>query len=118
MPQLDKFQQLASDAQFAVAVLGNLHTGDLELVNLGATSSADEQRGWRERRLGFIGVVGLIDGVPEVALAEVIDAETLSALSRAFARCVRNEVNARLQPSGDGVEWLKRLYSLPDEREN
>jgi hypothetical protein len=82
---MDKFQQLAWDAEYAVAVLANLDTNDTQFVDLqpGATDAA---RTFAGRGLTFVGVVGLVNGKPRIALEVEMDAEILA---QAFMQHVR-----------------------------
>jgi len=61
--------------------------------------------------LGWVGVIGMVDDMPQVSLEHVPDDPgCLSALSAAFVRYCNSLT------TGDEVEWLERLYALPDVR--
>ncbi len=115
---MDKFEQLVAAAQFPVCILGNLRS-DFELVDLQSEPmSEDAKRDLSKRGMCFVGVIGLVEGVPRVALAEPLDAMTATALSQAFVQRIEDKINGILAPKGDSVEFLDRLYMLPDTREN
>jgi hypothetical protein len=114
---LDKFQQLAWDATYAVCILGNPEASDFELVELGTTPLTEEhRRRLSERGMGFVGVFGIVNGVPHVALAVPLDERATSALSQALVQRSEDAINAVEEAIGDSTEFLKRLYTLPDNR--
>jgi hypothetical protein len=85
---VDKFEQLARDAEYAVAILANLDTHDTQFVDLQAVPT-DAARTFAGRGLDFVGVVGLVKGQPRVALAVELDAESITAITQAFIHHVR-----------------------------
>jgi hypothetical protein len=108
---LDSFEQAAADCTFAVAILGNVHSQDFELVPLGEVISADMDRRFRARGLCFLGVLGLPD---RFALAEPMPPVQMRlAIAREFDRVYGQAV----KPVGDSVTWLENLHSLPDTRD-
>lgn len=106
---MDKFEQLVSGSQYAVAILGNPSLDSFELLDLAAVP-ANVAANLTQRNMGFLGVIAIVHGVPRLALVAPLDHETTSALSRAFAQ--------RVDAAFNGVAWLTELYSLPDMRES
>ncbi len=115
---LDKFEYIAAHASYACCILGNLQTSDFELLDFGQLPLAKhtEQELFSERGMRFIGIMGLVDGVSRVALSEPLDDPTAKALSLAFVQRVEDIINAKLAPKDDSLDWLNRLYQLPDTR--
>ncbi|HEY2363487.1 MAG TPA: hypothetical protein VGK36_20365 [Candidatus Angelobacter sp.] len=106
---MDKFEQLVSEAQFAVAILCNLGTSDFELIDL---DSKQIPNILSARGLRFGGAMGLVNGLPRVALAEPFDEKMCRALIDAFLRLQRAEVLiSDCLPKR--VEYLTRVYSIP-----
>lgn len=64
--------------------------------------------------LGFIGTIGGADGQFRSAFEVPVEPATASALAQSFISLVV----AKLTPSpcADGVDWLRKLYDLPDDR--
>ncbi len=112
----DRFEILATEAAYSVAILGNLQTGDFELIDL-APVPQDARRSYEARGLVFLGMIGIVCGTPRVALDAPLDADTVSALYETFVRRTEDEVNDRLQPKGDSVAWLEALYRLEAPRD-
>jgi hypothetical protein len=109
--QYDKFEQLASDAELAVAILGNPETSDFELIDLAPGPLTHDRNSLHERRMVFIGVMGIVRGFPRFALDTPLDAATTTALAQAFVRHVEVTAARELETA-----WLGRLYQLPDTR--
>jgi hypothetical protein len=108
--QLDKFEQLVFDAQLAVAILGDLETSDFELFDVSRLPLSEDQLS-RASRMRFVGVIGIVESVPRIALDEPLDAATTTALLQAFVRHTEDTANAELE-----TQALARLYQLPDTR--
>ncbi len=121
---MDKFEKLVSNAQFAVGILGDSRRREYALVDLYPPLSEKDKQDLHKRRFRFIGVIGLTEAGVRVALAEPLDDVTASTLSRAFCQKVEDAINNALEPKGDSadgapsLEWLTRLYALPDTRQN
>ena len=109
--QYDKFEQLVFDAELAVAIFSNPATSDFELINL--APGQHRPHDLRERGMCFVGVMGIVKGVPRTALDAPLDATITAALSQAFVRHIEQEANRELELAG-----LGRLYQLPDPRSN
>lgn len=88
MRTLDKFEQIAADAEYAFVILANLDTDDMQFVDL-TPVPADTARAFAERGLGFVGVVGWVGGHPRVALEVELDSETIQRMTEAFVQYVR-----------------------------
>jgi hypothetical protein len=108
----DKFEQLTFDAQLAVAVFGNLETSDFELIAL-KPGPANEPVNLRERGMVFIAVMGIVNCVPQTALAVPVDAATTKTLSDAFVKHIEIVAAQELETA-----FLTRLYDLEDRRAN
>jgi hypothetical protein len=114
----DKFEQIAGYARLAVGIVGNPTTSEFALVDLTGPESVPDFRGEAQRGFCFIGVVGMVQGVPLIALTGPLDNAALDALSQAYIRhveCVLEGRNAAT-PGDDSEQWLWRLWSLQDPR--
>jgi hypothetical protein len=116
----DKHDFIAAYGQHAVCILGNIGTRDYEVLDLAAGPFGPEyQAGFAERGLGYVAVFALIAGQFQYAYAVPLDADVIVALTENYARFVLAKLtNPSRECSGDGAEWLSKLYSLPDPREN
>jgi hypothetical protein len=111
-PKVDKFDRLLWDAELAVGILGNPAALDFQLIDLAPGPFPDGLRdAVTKRGLYFLGVVGLVQGVPHSALAEPLDTATASWLATAYNKHVEAAVNAMLERA-----CLERMYLLPDLR--
>jgi len=121
---MDKFEALAAESSIAVAILGNADVTDVELLPVCPNPISDNAHElsakWVHRGLRFIGVAGLIAGRPHWALAVPLDERRAEALVQAFALHCETLLQSHVeeQRKGDEVEWLRRLWSLPDMRMN
>jgi hypothetical protein len=116
----DKFQILAMRAHdsLCVCILANDDATDIELVNPTSPFPEDTSREFDARGLTFLGVMGIVDGLPQTALEIPLDHVRISALSAAFVKYCEDRLNGAFEPQGkaDDVDWLMRLFALPDER--
>jgi hypothetical protein len=113
----NKFELIAGFGQCPVVILGNLRSSDFELVDLSEPPmSEDVERDLSRRGMCFVGVIGIVEGAAKVALAEPLDAITVTALSGAFVQRVEDAINAKLRQKNDGLVWLESLYQMPDTR--
>lgn len=116
-PVYDVFQSLAMRANPAAAVLSNPDGTATELLPVMPRGLSNEDLDslvqlWAGRGLAFIGVIGMVDGIPQTALDIPLDPLRMHALSSAFVRhCEQIE-----RQKGDSVEWCERLFALPDPR--
>jgi hypothetical protein len=123
---MDKFDILATEASIAVSVLGNADVTDIELIRLGTNGLGTERvaelaRLWAFRGLHFVGTIGIVDGKPRAAFAEALDERRMSALAQAFIAYCESLFPGfveRMQPKGDEVDFLRKLWSLADTRPN
>lgn len=112
----DKFEQLAFDARLAAGIVGNPTTSEFALVDLSGLEPVPD---FREYGFCFIGVVGMVQGVPFIALTGPLDNDALDALSQAYFRHVECILEGRIRaatPGDDSEKWLWRLWSLKDPR--
>jgi hypothetical protein len=119
----DKFATLAMESTIAVAFLANEDVTDIELLPLRPNTSVPEkllelERLWAPRGLGFFGTMGIVRGRPRVELVRPLDDRRIQALAEAFAVYCETLLPGHIeeQRKGDEVEWLERLWSLPDPR--
>jgi excisionase family DNA binding protein len=104
---MDKFQQLVLSATYAVCVVGNTQGIEFELLDVWTGAQLEIIRA----RRGFIGVIGLVGGVPRAALAVLLDDVTISALSQAFVQRIEDAISALEQAVvlQTGAAILRRL---------
>lgn len=115
MRTLDKFEQIAWDAEYGSVILSNGQ--DFELVDLGGEPLSEDARlNLSKRGLAFVGLIALVGGRPRVALDTPLDPETGSRITAAFVRRIEDKINSALRSQG-GLEWLTRL-SPPAPLEN
>jgi hypothetical protein len=118
----DKFEQISATAQVCAAVLGNTETGDFALLPLTGQpiSHPDLQRVMLSRHLRFCGIVGLVDGSTQTALSQPIEDAEMLALVDTFTRlCVQVDAErAGAETRDDSEQWLWRLWSLKDPRQD
>lgn len=114
---MDRVEQLAWDAEIAVAVLGNPRTGEFSLIDLDHDMPMSEaaRESARQRGFEFCGVVGVKNGIADAMCDPVAGA--LGILCAAVMPFVRRYA-AKLGPKSDGADWLERLHALPDPRES
>jgi hypothetical protein len=91
--QYDKFEQIAAEGKLAVCVLGNTQTEDFELFAVDDLPRFNECIEERQAELigkgySFLGVCGLVDGVPRSAFSEPLGRVMASQLSQAYLRLV------------------------------
>ncbi len=113
-------RQLIRESEFTVVVLGKGE--DFVLLRCNGNdddSDVAEARDAGERGMRFCGVLALTqDG----QLKADIDPRNISAVyTMTFARLAFVHLVAdrlKQKPKGDGVEWLTRLFVMPDTRAN
>jgi hypothetical protein len=111
---MTKFQQFVANAEVAVCILGNPESGDFALCDLGPHAE-DLQRDLVQRGYRFVGLLGMVQGVPRSALAEPLEANAIDALAEAFLK--RWLYGGGRPEAGDSVRFLEGLYRLPDTRD-
>ena len=110
---MDAFETIIANSQFAVCIVDN--PSGLEVIDFPVPD--DRIRDLNTRRAEFVGVIGLVCGVPNFALAVPLHPSDVQALSRDFVRHLDTAVNAGPQlPRPKGAEWLEALYALEDPR--
>ncbi|MCU1320378.1 MAG: hypothetical protein JWM43_27 [Acidobacteriaceae bacterium] len=110
---MTKFEEIVSTAQYAVCVIGNPLTSEYELLDfpLPETFCADVT----ERGMTFVGVLGVVQGACQAALDIPMDDASVARLSDLFQKRLQLAIDAHTQ-AVEGVEWLNRLYLIPDTR--
>jgi hypothetical protein len=113
----DRFEKLLGDAQLAVYILGNPRTSDFELVDKSTPLTDERRSALTARGMEFLGVAGLVDGVPQTQLDAPLDKGSVEGLSRAFLAHIGHLLNAEAAATkSDAVQWLADLYSANDPR--
>ncbi len=113
---MNKFEKLEAEADFHVGFLGNVASGDYEVVDLGPTSSQPTEevlRNRRERGLYFIGSAGMVQGCPQTALEEPYGPEVTEILAKAYVKHLEAALRENIE-----VLSLTALHGLPDSRTN
>jgi hypothetical protein len=115
---LDRFEQIANDAQLAVCIMGNPVTSDFELVPLGTPLTEERRNAWAARGIGFCGIAGVLaDGSPRTAFDVPLDIVSVDALARAFLAHIGQLVQAEAaRKKESAVQWLAELYAANDPR--
>jgi hypothetical protein len=99
---MDQFEQIIVEAVYAICVVG---TGTrFELIDVVTRARLATVRA----RCDFIGVVGIVDGMPVVKLDVPLDEMTISALSKAFVERIENAIQAVERAMGDSAEGPQR----------
>jgi hypothetical protein len=110
---------LAFRSDIAVSIFANVDFSDTEFAALSPVSEGPELEYQlaalateiQRRGLRNVGVMGRVDGTPEILLNTLPDDGTrLNALRAAFL-CY-----CTVLTSGDEIFWLERLHALPDTR--
>jgi hypothetical protein len=113
----DRHDFLAAYGTTVAVALGNLETADFMLQDLDACPvDAETQADFTRRGLGYLATFALIDGQFRQAYAVQMPPDVIVGLCESYARLVLYRIANPLKPTGDGVEWLSRLYAIPDDR--
>jgi hypothetical protein len=111
---MDDHQQVAFDSEVAYAVLGR--DGEFALVQLYVAKDEAVIAQARERGYHYCGVLAVIDGIPAARYEPDLDSVLCCFLaSLKFARLVCDRIKP--MPKDDSVDFLTRLYALPDTRD-
>ena len=117
MRQLDKFEQIAFDAQAVCCVLGNIRTGDFELVDLALVPvSVETAAEFHARGLGFVATFGVVDGKFVSSFEVPVSDQLASLLFQDYSVFLLTKFTAK--SSGDSAAWLTDLFALIDPRGN
>jgi hypothetical protein len=117
----DKFITLTQTAEILSAIIGNVATNELVVVEMPCDPCISEGlalQGWK-----FIGLLGLVEGSLRSAMAEEISADACDSLASVFSRQVARILAAKEQmravahvPADDFVSWAGQLHALEDPR--
>jgi hypothetical protein len=115
--------RIPAHGQLVVGVLFNPVKWDGEIFPLGKGLPSEEaQANYKARGLQFVATFGFLQGKFCSAFECPLDGNAVEFLSRAYAEWVYATLTkaapAAAQTCGDGVDWLRKLYRLPDVREN
>ena len=113
---------MAFDAQVSAVILGNLNTREYVLVD---TTPGPIPASLHGRGFEFIGIMGIVQGVPHTALAVELDAASSTAIAQAWTQYLVGLIVAKLQPAqpaqstqtDDSAAWCESLYALSDTRD-
>ncbi len=110
---MDATERLVVDSEMSTAVLGR--GSEFILVDLsGETDAAMEAA--RARGFSYCGCLAVVNGQATAQPEPDADAMlTMLYAGLAFAHLVADRLTPP-QPKSDSVEWLTRLYALPDTR--
>jgi len=124
---MDRFEELAVTAPNAIVIMGNPSQRDYELLDLSTCPPPPSVlENFHERGFQFVGLVGVVNGVPRTQLATPLDSETVDALAAAVLLRLGAEFSQRLANDPELVEHVERvafdafmrhLTSLPDTRD-
>lgn len=119
LESLDKFDLIATYSANAVCILGNA-SGEYELIALDnvAVTLSKVKDDLLARGFHFVGVIGLMGGTPQPALAEPLDTPTIEALSASYSRLIDDRIRDRLRQTvpGDSLPFLEAMWKLHDPR--
>jgi hypothetical protein len=106
---MDKFEQIAAFTEFPVAILGNLDSSELVLVDASKNLTSDEEQSLAKRGMRFVGVAGVgTDGTPQTALAVPLSKADTDILAAAYLQHIGAVVRSRVEAKAlEG--WLTRL---------
>ena len=118
----DRFEQLVFDSQISAAILGNRATRDYVLV---VPSPGPLPESLYGRGLEFLGVVGMVGGVPQTEFAAELEPGALFAIAQEWIQHLAGiagksqpaQPTQTAQSSQSAVEWCEHLYWLPDTRD-
>ena len=69
------------------------------------------------RGLGFIGVTGIVNGVPQASFAVELEDAAISAIAQEWTRYLMARIMPYMQlPVEESMQFLERLYALEDTR--
>jgi hypothetical protein len=112
---MDAQEQLSRDSEISVAVLGKAK--EFVLIRIDGPIDEAARATAVERGFAYCGVMGVKDGQAGVICEPFSDAAyTMMHAAIAFGAQVAERL--REKPKGDSVEWLERLWQLPDPRAN
>ncbi len=110
---MDAHEQTVFESELAAAVMGKGE--DFRLFWLDGPLDDATTKDALDRGYEYAGVLAVINGQCHAKCAERPGAvQTIVAAAVDFAQ----QVAEKLQPKGDEVKFLERLYRLPDTREN
>ena len=96
-----KFRQIVADSVYSVAVMGNVSTGEFELVTMQPLAK-DAALPANTQTMTFLGVIGIVQGRPRTAFAELLKQDMSDAIVQAFCRRIEA-----------GICEIERVCKLP-----
>lgn len=120
MSYAEQCAQIIRESDVCVWVLLTPDNTQLEMIQLWPVYDAPPSRDeWLRRQLRPVAVLGLKGLQARSAFREPLEEHVIHKLSAAFIEYVRVLLGGLTQHSevkGDSVQWLERLYALPDPR--
>lgn len=108
-----------------VGVLFNPARWDGEIVPMGngqPLPSEEVKAGYAARGLQFVAVFGFLEGRFCSAFECPLENSVVDFLARAYCEWIYSTLTkpapAAAQAGTDGADWLRKLYALPDGRDN
>lgn len=119
-----RFLQIAGSAEYAASIIGNPETQVYILLDTRtpAPSAASETaRIMAERHMRYLGVIGIVQGVPRVALSVPLDADSIALLAHTFVQRIEADTMSATvivdRPHQDDfVRFAEALWRLEDPR--
>lgn len=106
-------ERLVSESEVSFAVLGKGRDFVLVALHTDTAEDATQMAEARSRGFFYCGVLGMRDGQPSAECSASDAAFTMMHAALAFAQ----EMAGQLRPKDDSVQWLTRLWELPDPRD-
>lgn len=125
----ERRDHLAANASILVQVLLADAPGDMEFVPLAprpASAALWHELTWQPGRgLRVVGVIGLVDGAPQLVSNELLDARQIESLAVAFGVYMGSLVKSAMTADSftheierAEVSELERMFSVPDSQLN
>jgi hypothetical protein len=119
-----RFLQLAESADYAASIIGNAETRDYLLLDLrqpAPSCNSETVRTVIAYHMRYLGVVGIVEGVPRVVLGVPLDPDSISLLTHSFVRRIEAETNplrivAGVEKPDDFLQFMQSLWALKDLR--
>ena len=112
---MDSMERLTWDSEIVAGVLGKADRFLLVPLTEAGPISDEVMEDAASRGFKFVGVLAVINGHAAARCEPGMGASyTMMHASLAFAQQVADKLKDRQQ--GDSVDWLRRLWTLPDTR--
>lgn len=118
-----RFLQLAKSADYAASILGNPDTQAYILLDARTpppSAVSETARIFVERHMRYLGVIGMVQGVPRMVLRVTLDADSIVLLTHTFVQRIDPEATPAMvtvdRPENDFVRFAEALWRLEDPR--